>query len=190
MSDDMLNDLEGKLLIAMPEMGDPRFQRSVILICEHSEKGTMGLIINKPSADIRLDDLIEQLDLGAADESASQVVHFGGPVDMGRGFVLHTDEYVSGISSHKIIEGVRLSSSLDVLEDIAQGAGPRRALLMLGYAGWGAGQLDAEILDNGWLIAPADAAFVFGGSGDAKWTAALERLGIDPLLLSAEAGHA
>lgn len=184
------DDLAGKLLIAMPGIADPRFERAVVLVCEQSEEGTMGLIINKLAEDISLDDLADQLDLGAVDETASQVVHFGGPVEMGRGFVLHSDEYVSGVSSHEIIAGVRLSTSVDVLEDIAKGTGPRRALLALGYAGWGAGQLEAEIRQNGWLIAPAEAGFVFGGSGDGKWVAALRKIGVDPLLLSSDAGHA
>jgi len=183
-----MSDLTGQLLIAMPDIGDPRFERSVILVCEHSKDGTMGLILNKPSDEISFAELTEQLNLGAS-ERAHQV-HFGGPVEMGRGFVLHSGEYVSGLSSHLVLEDVRLSASLDVLEDMAQDTGPARALLMLGYTGWGAGQLEIEILANGWLSGPADAEFVFSGGGEQMWSAALKRLGIDPLLLSAAAGHA
>lgn len=183
-----VRDLTGQLLIAMPGIGDPRFERSVILICEHSAEGTMGLVLNMPSAEISFAELVEQLNLGPT--TARHAVHFGGPVEMGRGFVLHSAEYVSGLSSHLVLEGLRLSASLDVLEDMAQGTGPARALLMLGYAGWGAGQLEGEILANGWLSAPADAEFVFAGGGEDMWIAALKRLGIDPLMLSATAGHA
>lgn len=180
--------LTGKLLIAMPGIGDPRFDRSVILVCEHGADGTMGLILNKPSDEITLADLTAQLELGTPERDGP--VHFGGPVEMGRGFVLHSGEYVSGISSHVIIEGVRLSSSTDVLSDIAKGVGPERAIVALGYAGWGAGQLESEMLANGWLTGEADAGFVLEAGGEDMWTAALAQLGIDPLLLSAEAGRA
>jgi putative transcriptional regulator len=182
------SDLTGQLLIAMPDIGDPRFQRSVILICEHSKDGTMGLILNKPSSDVSFEDLAKQLELGTP--VGKQQVYFGGPVEMGRGFVLHSSEYVSGRSSHLVLEGLRLSTSLDVLEDMVTGTGPRAALLMLGYAGWGAGQLEGEILANGWLSGPADAEFVLGGGGTEMWSAALKRLGVTPLHLSATAGHA
>ena len=185
------NDLTGKLLIAMPEIGDPRFEHAVVLICEHSSEGTMGVIINKPAEELSLTDVAEQLELSPPVPEASQQVHFGGPVEMGRGFVLHSAEYVSGLSSHLVLEGVRLSGSLDVLEDIAQGRGPLRAILALGYAGWGAGQLESEILSNGWLTVEADAELVFSDGNDkAKWSRALGKLGINPLMLSAEAGHA
>ncbi|WP_298676752.1 YqgE/AlgH family protein [uncultured Lentibacter sp.] len=183
-----MSDLTGQLLIAMPAIGDPRFERAVILICEHSPDGTMGLVLNKPSREVSFAALCEQLSLGPPE--ASRPVHFGGPVEMGRGFVLHSGEYVSGQSSHLVLEGVRLSASLDVLEDMVTGTGPREALVCLGYAGWGAGQLEQELRANGWLTAPADAAFVFAGGGAEKWSAALKTLGVDPLLLSATAGHA
>ncbi len=185
-----VDELTGKLLIAMPGIGDPRFERSVILICEHSCEGTMGLIVNKVAEDVKLSDVALQLELGTPESGVSQDVYFGGPVEMGRGFVLHSSEYVSGLSSHKIIEGVRLSGTLDVLEDVTQGRGPSKALLALGYAGWGEGQLEAEILQNGWLTVEADAEFVFSSGSDSKWSRALGKLGIDPLMLSAEAGHA
>ncbi len=185
-----IDELAGKLLIAMPGIGDPRFERAVILVCEHSDEGTMGLIINKVAQEVRLSDVTEQLELGTPDLAVSGEVYFGGPVEMGRGFVLHSSEYISGIASHKVIEGVRLSGTLDVLEDIAQGRGPLQALLALGYAGWGAGQLEGEILQNGWLSVEADADFVFSPDADSKWSRALGKLGIDPLMLSADAGHA
>ena len=185
-----VDELAGKLLIAMPGIGDPRFERAVILICEHSNEGTMGLIINKVAEEVSLSDVTKQLELGAPEAEASQDVYFGGPVEMGRGFVLHSSEYVSGIASHKVIEGVRLSGTLDVLEDIAQGRGPAQALFALGYAGWGEGQLEGEILQNGWLTVDADAAFIFSGEASSMWSRALGKLGIDPLMLSADAGHA
>lgn len=182
------HNLTGQLLIAMPGIGDPRFERAVILVCEHSKDGTMGLILNKPSEEVSFHDLAEQLGLGTP--SGREQVYFGGPVEMGRGFVLHSGEYVSGRSSHLVLDGVRLSSSLDVLEDMVTGTGPQRARLMLGYAGWGAGQLEGEILANGWLSAPAEAGFVLADGGAEMWGAALKRLGVSPLQLSAKAGHA
>ena len=183
-------DLDGKLLIAMPSMGDPRFEHSVILICSYSDKGAMGLILNKPSADIRMSDVLDQLDIKPVPEAAEMVVHFGGPVETGRGFVLHSKDYASDLSTLAVSEQFGMTATLDILEEIARGEGPKHALMMLGYAGWGPGQLEGELARNAWLTADAPANLVFQVTAGQKWSAALESLGIDPLTLSATAGHA
>ncbi|GAA6200079.1 YqgE/AlgH family protein [Aquicoccus sp. SU-CL01552] len=184
-------DLTGKLLIAMPEMGDPRFERSVVFLCSYSDDGAMGLIVNKPAGDVHLSDLLKQLDIKPdRPERGRMPVHFGGPVETARGFVLHSDGYDANLHSMKVSPGFSMTATLDILEDLAAGQGPERALLMLGYAGWGPGQLESEITMNGWLTTDADPDLVFGQPDDAKWEAALRTLGVDPLTLSASAGRA
>lgn len=183
-------DLTGKLLIAMPGMGDPRFDRSVIFMCSHGTDGAMGLIVNKP-ADLRLGDLLAQMDMACEDPAVAQAaVRFGGPVETGRGFVLHSSDYSANLHSLKVTDKFSMTATLDILEDIANARGPARKALMLGYSGWGPGQLEAEISDNGWLTAEADSDLVFNTPDEDKWEAALKSLGIDALLLSASAGHA
>ena len=184
-------DLTGKLLIAMPEMGDPRFEHSVVFLCSHGDDGAMGLIVNKPAVDVHLSDLLKQLEIKPdLPERGRMPVHFGGPVETARGFVLHSVEYVSNLHSMQVSDGFSMTATMDILEDIASGSGPARALLMLGYAGWGPGQLEAEIAMNGWLTTDADPDLVFAGSDEGKWEAALRTLGVDPLTLSASAGRA
>ncbi|MDW4499775.1 YqgE/AlgH family protein [Sulfitobacter sp. D35] len=183
-------DLTGKLLVAMPGMGDPRFDRSVILLCVHSDDGAMGLILNKPSAEVGMTDVLDQLDIDPVAEAAAMPVHIGGPVEMGRGFVLHSREYESRLHTLEVPGGYGMTATLDILEDIARGAGPEKALMMLGYAGWAPGQLEDEIGRNGWLTADASPKLVFGTPAARKWEAALASLGIDPLGLSSAAGHA
>ncbi|MDK3017237.1 YqgE/AlgH family protein [Pseudodonghicola flavimaris] len=184
-------DLTGKLLIAMPGMGDPRFDHSVVFLCSYGAEGAMGLIVNKPASDVRLSDLLEQLKIKAdRPERGEMQVHFGGPVETARGFVLHSAEYEANLHSMRVSDGFRMTATLDILEDIACGRGPERALLMLGYAGWGPGQLESEIAMNGWLTAEAETDLVFGARDGAKWEAALRTLGVDPLTLSASAGRA
>ena len=182
--------LTGKLLIAMPGMSDPRFDRSVIYLCSHSEREAMGLIVNKPAPGLRLAELLRQLDIGAGPDCPDIGVRFGGPVEHARGFVLHSADYGSNSSTLQVDDRFGMTATLDVLEDMARGAGPAQAMLMLGYAGWGPGQLEDEIARNGWLTADADAALVFAEDDGAKWAGALASLGIDPLMLSASAGHA
>lgn len=184
-------DLTGKLLIAMPGMGDPRFEHSVVFLCSHGDGGAMGLIINKPTRDVAFSDLLDQLNITAdSPERGRMPVHFGGPVECARGFVLHSAEYESQLHSLKVSDQFSMTATLDIMEDIALGRGPERTLLMLGYAGWGAGQLENEIIMNGWLTADGDADLVFDADDGAKWRAALKSLGVDPLGLSASAGRA
>ena len=182
--------LDGQLLIAMPGMGDLRFERSVIFLCAHSAEGAMGLIVNKPAPELSFADLLEQLEIPASMDLKGTRVHFGGPVEHGRGFVLHTAEYRVEESSLHVSPAFSMTATVDVLQDIAKGAGPAQALLALGYSGWGPGQLESEIQANGWLTAPADVNLVFGTSDAEKWGAALRSISIDPRLLSAEGGRA
>jgi putative transcriptional regulator len=182
--------LTGKLLIAMPGMGDPRFEKSVVFLCAHSEEGAMGLIVNKPAPGVQMDDLLDQLSIEKGPGSARAGVHFGGPVEHGRGFVLHSSDYCTENSTLEIDADFGMTATLDILEDIARGEGPARRLLALGYAGWGPGQLESELQQNGWLTTDAAPEIVFSADNDGKWTAALKTLGIDPLTLSAAAGRA
>ncbi|WP_226782975.1 YqgE/AlgH family protein [Oceaniglobus trochenteri] len=183
-------DLMGKLLIAMPGMDDSRFERSVIYICEHDGEATMGLIVNKPLPELAFPALLEQLDIETDGRTPDMAVHYGGPVETGRGFVLHSAEYSAADGTLPLGQDFAMTATRDVLDDMATGAGPARAILALGYAGWGPGQLMSEILENGWLTCPADPAVVFAAEDDAKWSAALALMGIDPLTLSATAGRA
>lgn len=182
--------LAGKLLIAMPSMGDPRFERSVIFMCSHSEDRAMGLIINKTARDLKFNDLLKQLDIPQAPPSREIRVHVGGPVDYGRGFVLHSPDYHSEDNTMQVDGGYGLTATLDILEDISTGEGPEQCLLTMGYAGWGPGQLEDEIQHNGWLISESDSDLIFKGANDAKWTGALDLLGVDPLMLSPAGGSA
>lgn len=182
------NYLTGRLLIAMPQMQDPRFARTVVYICAHTKDGAMGLVINRQIESLTFPDLLRQLKIDAPQPGAEIRVMFGGPVETGRGFVLHSADYKQ--DSTLLVGGVGLTATLEILRDMAQGTGPRRSLLALGYAGWGPGQLDTEIQDNGWLIAPADEAIIFGHDLESKWDAALAKLGVSAALLSGEAGHA
>lgn len=176
--------------MAMPAMGDPRFEHTVILMCAHSDDGAMGLIINKPNAEIRMSDVLDQLDLEPTREAAEMIVHFGGPVETGRGFVLHSADYVSSLHTLKVGAHFGMTATLDILEEIARGTGPAQSLMMLGYAGWGPGQLEGEIGRNGWLTTDALPQIVFQTPAGQKWSAALESLGVDPITLSSTAGHA
>ena len=182
--------LDGKLLIAMPGMGDTRFERSVVFICAHSAEGAMGIIVNKPMADLKSKDLLEQLDIRLAPTAQSIDVHFGGPVEHGRGFVLHSPEYKIDASTMTIDGGYGMTATIDVLKDLAEGKGPAQSLLALGYAGWGPGQLEGELQANGWLVCESVFDLVFSPKGIDKWDAALNSMGVDPRLLSAEGGQA
>ncbi len=187
---EMNSNLCGQFLIAMPEMGDPRFEGSVIYLCAHSEEGAMGLIVNKPQPEIRFSKLLEQLEIPKSSDVRDIRVHFGGPVENARGFVLHSEDYRSEAGTMEVEGGICMTATLDVLEDIARGQGPQTSMLALGYSGWGPGQLESEIAQNGWLTCEARDDIIFGRANEHKWTAALKVLGIDPVLLSSSAGRA
>jgi putative transcriptional regulator len=185
-----MTSLTGQLLVAMPQMTDPRFARSVVYVCAHSEgEGAMGLVINKLVASLTMGELLTHLHLEPSAVGGLHPVHFGGPVEPGRGFVLHSADYHEE-ATMAVGDEFAVTATLDILRAIGKGEGPRRSLLALGYAGWAPGQLDAEIQANGWLLVPADLDLVFGGENDAKWQRAIAKIGIDLSLLSSEAGHA
>jgi len=181
--------LTGQLLIAMPGMGDPRFQRSVIYMCAHGEEGAMGLVVNKLFGSITFRDLLEQLDATIAEPEVNPPVHYGGPVESGRGFVLHSTDYVRE-GSLLVDDDVALTATIDILRAMAEGRGPQRSLLLLGYAGWGPGQLDSEIQANGWLNVPCDDSLLFDEDLGGKWHRSIAKIGVSLSTLSAEAGHA
>jgi len=182
--------LEGKLLIAMPGMPDPRFERSVIFMCAHSAKGAMGLIINKPIDGLSFRDLMVKLEIGVSSERPDAPILFGGPMQMGRGFVLHSAEYSGEDTTLAITPEISLTATVDILKAISAGRGPAKSILALGYAGWGTGQIEDEILANGWIHCDADAHLLFDTDYDARWQTALAKLGADISGLSAEAGRA
>ena len=189
--------LKGQLLVAMPLMTDRRFARSVIYLCAHSDDGAMGLIINHRADHITFPDLLERLGIipnGAEDGIANDIlerqVHVGGPVETGRGFVLHSADYHSNEATLPIDEDVSLTASVEILKAIASGEGPAHAILALGYAGWSAGQLESEIQANGWLHCPADQSLLFDDDIEGKYDRALAKIGIDPSHLVSDAGHA
>ena len=183
-------NLAGKLMVAMPALGDESFARSVILVCAHTEDGTMGLIINRPVPDFSFAELLDQLNITRGDIGRDIRVHFGGPVERGRGFVLHSSDYTSGNATTQVHAGFGMTATMDVLEALAKGGGPRQALLALGYAGWGPGQLEREISRNDWLVTDPAEDLVFSVQDSGKWVAALRRMGIDPISLSPNAGRA
>ncbi|MEM7295069.1 MAG: YqgE/AlgH family protein [Pseudomonadota bacterium] len=194
--DDLSGDtrLTGQLLVAMPSMGDTRFDRAVILVCAHSAAGAMGLIVNKRARALAFSELARQLGLVAADSDAlllpEMPIYFGGPVETGRGFVLHSRDYTRNSSTLSVSGHFAMTATLDALEHIADGEGPLRRILALGYAGWGPGQLEDEIAANAWLTAPADEDLVFSVCDEGKWDAALKTIGVDPRLLSDASGRA
>jgi len=187
--DDIQTSLTGQLLVAMPGMPDPRFAKTVIYVCSHSEEGAMGLVINRLVQSLSFPDLLKQLDIDASTQENQIHVHLGGPVDEERGFVLHSPDYMKE-STVVIGAHFALTATIDILRDIAIGTGPKNSMLALGYAGWGPGQLDQELLDNGWLNVPAKSDIVFDGNLENKWDRALGQLGIDPRLLVDGVGHA
>lgn len=175
----------------MPGLSDERFANTVILLCAHSEEGAMGLVVNKPADHLSLDEMFDQLSLARSGGTMrSNVVHAGGPVEMERGFVLHSPEYDAAIATLHVSEDFSMTATLDVLEDIAAGYGPEQSLVALGYCGWAPGQLEREIAENGWLIGDVTPALVFRPDDDRKWDLAMSAQGIDPLNLSAVSGRA
>ena len=191
MTESIPMDLTGQLLVAMPGMGDPRFDKAVIYMCAHNAEGAMGLIVNKPAQDVAFADLLSQLDIDPPAPRRDIRVLFGGPVENGRGFVLHSTDYASNDSTLDVDGQIGMTATLDILEDIAHGRGPTTSVLALGYSGWGPGQLEKEIAQNGWLTCAASTGLVFGDAEtEGTWVAAIRSLGIDPLLLSADGGRA
>ena len=181
--------LTGQLLIAMPAMEDSRFARSVILVCAHTEEGAMGIVLNRPLEKLSFEVLLKQLDVVPTPPARQIRLCEGGPVDHGRGFVLHSSDW-KGDGSLEVADDLALTASLDVLQEIAEGRGPRHGLLALGYSSWGPGQLDREMQENVWLSAPAEHGVLFDTEYDTKWRRALAILRVDPLVLSGAAGHA
>ncbi|MEP2943688.1 MAG: YqgE/AlgH family protein [Hyphomicrobiales bacterium] len=197
MMNNTITSLKGQILIAMPSMEDSRFHKTVIYICEHTEDGTMGIVLNRAMKDMSFSDILEQVQvLGDKDDmpepsGAPEItVHRGGPVETGRGFVLHTDDYHIEDSTHRINDKVSLTETLEILKVLARGEGPKKAFFALGYAGWSAGQLESEIQQNSWLNSEATHDLIFNSNPEAKYDAALAHLGIDPALLSTSSGHA
>lgn len=188
--------LDGQMLIATPTMLDDRFSRSLIYICAHSPEGAMGIVVNQPAPNINFPDLLVQLDVikegEAIDISPRDEIRIlkGGPVETGRGFVLHSADFFIENSTLPIDEGICLTATLDILKAIAKGDGPENAVLALGYAGWAPGQLESEIQKNGWLHCPADPDLIFGADTEQKYDKALRKIGIGPGMLSGEIGHA
>lgn len=181
--------LDGQLLVAMPAMSDPRFARSVVYVCAHTADGAMGLVVNKLLESLSFPDLLRQLGIEPTNVSDQIRVHFGGPVESTRGFVLHSTDYMHD-ATMMVDDKIALTATVDVLKAMASGQGPRKSLLALGYAGWAPGQLDAEIQANGWLLCPADEEIVFGRDVVSKWQRAIAKIGIDISKLSSEAGRA
>jgi len=186
-------NLANHFLIAMPSMQDPMFGGSVIYLCEHNENGALGVIINKPT-EMNIETLLERIDINVLTtpdlcQDTKKLVMFGGPVQEDRGFVLHAP-VADFTSTLKICDDIAFTTSRDVLEAVAEGRGPKNILVSVGYAGWGAGQLEEEIIKNGWLTVPADAAIMFDLPIEQRLVAAMKLLGFDPTMLSGEAGHA
>jgi putative transcriptional regulator len=183
------NWLTGQLLVAMPDMADPRFARAVIYMCSHNPTGAMGLVVNRlfGEADFRM--LLDQLNVEASIGTPDVQVQFGGPVEMGRGFVLHSGEYLRE-GTTRINEAVCVTATVEIIQDIADGKGPEQIVMALGYTGWGAGQLEEELKSNGWLTVEADENIIFGDDLDSKWDRAMAKIGVSPSMLSNVAGHA
>lgn len=189
--------LDGQVLVAMPGMADERFARSVVYLCAHSGDGAMGIVVNRRAPGLNFPDLLVQLDviepsqaIRVKERAGGVQVLRGGPVESGRGFVIHSSDYRLEDATLAIDERVSLTATLDVLRAIAGGDGPARCVLALGYAGWAPGQLEGEIAANGWLHGPADEALIFGADHEAKYERALRLIGVDPGMLSSEVGHA
>ena len=183
--------LVGRLLVAMPGIGDPRFEHAVILICVHEPDHAMGLRLDRPAPGVDLKAVLARLDTPIPSLAAGQAVLIGGPVERERGFVLHTDDWMAEDASHAFGQGLAMTGTREALVAMTDPlSGPRRSTLLLGYAGWGEGQLEDEISENVWLTADADADLIFDASHDTKWSRAVAGLGVDPGQLSGQSGRA
>lgn len=181
--------LTGQMLVAMPSMMDPRFSRTVVYLCQHGLEGAMGLVVNRIYDDLDFRGLLHQLKIPVTSSTIDLPIHFGGPVDPARGFVLHSSEYHRE-GTLRISDMVSLTATVEVLQAVAEGRGPEKAMMTLGYAGWSAGQLDGELQATGWLVAPEDESIIFGPGTDSKWERALAKIGVSPTMLSGDIGHA
>mgnify|MGYP000613269271 CR=1 FL=1 len=182
--------LVGKLLLAMPSMTDPRFEKAVIFMCAHDDQGAMGLMINHSIPDVTFKNLLEQVGITSDIRvNISRPVMSGGPVESSRGFLLHTSEFTQE-DTIKINDALSVTGTIDALKEVAKGNGPEEMLFILGYAGWGAGQLEQEIQANSWLITDPDPSIIFSGNDDNKWINAVGKMGVDPAMLSGTAGRA
>ena len=186
----MDTDLTGKLLIALPGIGDARFSRSVILVCAHSPEFAMGIVLNKPMAHLRLPQLFEQLDVPIEADVPDTFVLDGGPVSSDRGFVLHTDDVYNEGASLPVEGDICMTATRDILHAMGSTHPPRRSVLALGYSGWGAGQLETELAENAWLVCDLDPELIFSSAHERKWRHALGRLGIDSARLQVDPGNA
>ena len=182
--------LGGKLLIASPLMGDPRFDRSVVFMCSHGDDQAMGLVVNQPMEGLRLPDLLEQLDISGGADAPDAPVFNGGPVSRDRGFVLHSLDVHLGPATLEVSDWLGLTATKEILDALASGRPPERYLMTLGYAGWEAGQLEDEIGANAWLVCEADDSLLFAADETTKWNSALKTLGVTPEFLAASSGHA
>lgn len=190
MVEDSAETLSGRMLIAMPGMGDPRFERTLIYMCSHSSDGAMGLVVNRKAEGVTFKELMSQLEIEIGPESQMSDVHYGGPVEMGRGFVLHTADFHVEDSTMRVTDAVSLTATLDILRAMAAGEGPRNAMIALGYSGWAPSQLEGELQRNGWLTCEADEELLYSRDDAAKWAKALRKIGVDPSVLSATGGTA
>ena len=185
------SSLTGRLLVAMPGIGDPRFEHAVILICAHGPDHAMGLRIDRPAPGVDLKTVLDKLDAPAPEDSVGRVVLMGGPVERERGFVLHTDDWSTGDDTLPFGDGLAMTGTREALAAMTDAvAGPRRSALLLGYAGGGEGQLEDELAENVWLTADADLDLIFDGDHESKWTRALARMGVDAGRLSSQGGRA
>ena len=183
-------DLRDHFLISMPQLADRNFVQTLTYICDHSAQGAMGLVINRP-LELTLNEMLEHLDFTHDELPQGEMpIYAGGPVQVERGFVLHSPTAQQWTSSYAIHDRLSLTTSLDILQAIARGDGPQRQLIALGYAGWGAGQLEREISENSWLSCPADLDIIFATQAEERLAAAASKLGVDLRLLSTDAGHA
>ncbi len=185
------SSLTGRLLVAMPGIGDARFEHAVILICAHGADHAMGLRLDRPAPGVDLKTVLDKLDHPAPDQAAGRVVLMGGPVERERGFVLHTDDWMTGDDSLPFGDGLAMTGTREALAAMTDAvAGPRRSALLLGYAGWGEGQLEEELAENVWLTTDADLDLIFDADHETKWTRALARMGVDAAMLSSQGGRA
>lgn len=186
----MTDTLAGKLLVAMPGIGDPRFDHSVIMLCSHNSEHAMGVVVNKPRNELTLGEVLGHLGIASGEETSGLIVLNGGPVRPDRGYVLHSEDFAAGANTQSVAPGIALTSSRDILKAVAGESAPARFVLALGCAGWGAGQIENELKQNAWLVVDASDSIVFAEKHEDKWAAAIRTLGFDPAQLTGEAGRA